>query len=178
MRRLDALREKLNEKSLDAIIISVPENRRYLSGFTGSAGYLVVSRTDAVLATDFRYTEQAGSQSPDYQIVRMGADWSWLLDSLKEQGFEKVGFEGHQVPVATYQQMTKALEDIPSSDRPSLVSTQGIVEGIRSVKESEEVSLLQKAIDVADGAMQAIAPHIQPGQTERDDSMEPGEGHA
>ena len=159
---------EVGRKSLDAIIISVPENRRYLSGFTGSAGYLVVSRTDAVLATDFRYTEQAGNQSPDYQVVRMGADWSWLLDSLKEQGFTKVGFEGHQVPVATYQQMTKALEDIPSSERPSLMSTQGIVEGIRSVKEAEEVSMLQKAIDVADGAMQAIAPHIQPGQTERE----------
>ena len=168
MRRLDALREKLDEKSLDAIIISVPENRRYLSGFTGSAGYLVISRNGAVLATDFRYTEQAGNQSPDFQIVRMGADWNWMLDAFKEQGFKKVGFEGHQVPVATYQQMTTALEEVSSSERPSLLSTQGIVEGIRSVKEAEEVSLLQKAIDVADGAMQAIAPHIQPGQTERE----------
>ena len=58
--RLAKLREKLEEKELDAILISTAQNRRYISGFSGSAGYLVVSRDDAILATDFRYTEQAG----------------------------------------------------------------------------------------------------------------------
>ena len=55
--RLQKLRQKLAEKELDAILISQPENRHYLSGFTGSAGYLLITPQKAVLATDFRYVE-------------------------------------------------------------------------------------------------------------------------
>ena len=53
--RLEKLRGILAEKGLDAILISQPENRRYLSGFTGSAGWLLISAERSVLATDFRY---------------------------------------------------------------------------------------------------------------------------
>ena len=51
--------------------VSSPENRRYLSGFAGSAGYLLISRDAAVLATDFRYTEQAELQAPDFRVDRI-----------------------------------------------------------------------------------------------------------
>ncbi len=57
--RLNLMTAQFPEKELDAILISAPENRRYLSGFTGSAGYLMVSKDRAVLVTDSRYTEQA-----------------------------------------------------------------------------------------------------------------------
>ena len=62
--RLERLRIKLAEQELDAFFVSSPENRRYLSGFSGSAGFLIVSKDAAVLATDFRYVEQAGQQAP------------------------------------------------------------------------------------------------------------------
>ncbi|MBM4449016.1 MAG: Xaa-Pro dipeptidase, partial [Chloroflexi bacterium] len=65
--RLQRLRQKLAEREVDAIFISQPENRRYLSGFDGSAGYLLVTEKDAVIATDFRYLEQVKRQSPDYK---------------------------------------------------------------------------------------------------------------
>ena len=166
--RLENLRNKLEEKALDAILISTPENRRYLSRFTGSAGYLVISRDRAVLATDFRYVEQAGNQAPDFEVTKVGSDWAWLMEQLGDTGVKKLGFEGHQMTVATYQQITKALEELSSDDRPSFVSTTGMVENLRSVKDEEELSLLQKAIDVADAAMEAVSPNIQPGETERE----------
>ena len=59
--RATQLVDLLPEKELDAILISTPENRRYLSGFTGSAGYLLVTPQRQVLFTDSRYTEQAGN---------------------------------------------------------------------------------------------------------------------
>ena len=88
---LGVLREKLDEKGLDAILVSGPESRRYVSGFTGSAGYLLVSRVGATLATDFRYVEQAGNQSPAFQVTKMGTGWSWLLDLLKETPLREGG---------------------------------------------------------------------------------------
>ena len=165
--RLEKLREKLLEKELDAILVSTPENRRYVCGFTGSAGYVIVSREGAVLSTDFRYTEQAGIESPDFEVVKIGADWSWLLELSKEMGTKVLGFESQHVTVATYRQITEALkEQAPQS--PRLVATTGIIEGLRSSKDSEEVTLLQKAIDVSDTAMSAVSSIIRPGETERE----------
>ena len=166
--RLENLRKKLDEKELDAILISAPENRRYVSGFTGSAGYLLVSREGEILSTDFRYVEQAGTQSPDFQVIKSNRDWSWFLELLKEHKMERVGFESHHVTVATYRQLTEVLQDLPSTDRPALVATTGTVEALRTVKDQEELALLQSAIDIADAAMEAVSPTIKSGDTERE----------
>lgn len=166
--RLENLHKKLEEKELDTILISTPENRRYISGFTGSTGYLVVSQDSSILATDFRYTEQAENQSPDFRVIKVGSDWSWFVDLLRGHGMRKIGFESHQMPVATYRQITEALQELPSTDKSTLVATTGIVESLRMIKDREELALLQRAIDVADAAMEAVSPTVQPGETERE----------
>ena len=166
--RLINFHKKLEEKDLDAILISTPENRRYLSGFTGSAGYLVVSRERAVLATDFRYTEQAGNQSPDFQVIQVGTGWAWLLELLKDGDIRKIGFESQHMTVAAYRQVSHSLRDLPPAEKPSLIATSGILEGLRTLKDQEELALLQRAIDVADEAMEGVAPTIRPGETERE----------
>ena len=166
--RLEKLRSTLAEKDLDALVVSMPENRRYMSGFSGSAGYLVVSAAEAFLATDFRYVEQAGNQAPEFQVLKIGGEWSWLTDLLKETGLKKVGFESNQMTVSTYRQLVEVARKLPSPDRPSLIATTGIIEEIRTVKEPVELALLQKAIDVADSAMESVSTSIPPGQTEQE----------
>ena len=69
--RLERLTARFPEKELDALLISAPENRRYLSGFTGSAGYLFITPERAVLVTDSRYTEQATNQALDFQVIQV-----------------------------------------------------------------------------------------------------------
>ncbi|MCL0075885.1 aminopeptidase P family N-terminal domain-containing protein, partial [Dehalococcoidia bacterium] len=71
--RLEEVRRRLGE--MDVILISQATNRRYLSGFTGSAGFLFISRKDAVLAVDFRYVEQARAQSPDFEVVKIKGEF-------------------------------------------------------------------------------------------------------
>ena len=166
--RLTKLREKLEEQELDAILVSTPENRRYVSGFTGSAGYPVIFRDDAILATDFRYVEQAGNQAPDFEVLKIGSDWSWFLELMKERKLKKVGFESQHMTVSTFKQVTEAIKELSAKERPALVATSGIVESLRIVKDPEELSLLQKAIDVADAAMEAVTPTIQSGDTEQE----------
>ena len=63
--RIDNLRQQFPAHEVDSILISTPENRRYLSGFSGSAGWLLVSATDAAPATDSRYIQQGGQHAPE-----------------------------------------------------------------------------------------------------------------
>ncbi|MFQ5944733.1 MAG: aminopeptidase P family N-terminal domain-containing protein, partial [Anaerolineae bacterium] len=70
--RLEAVRRQLAETGLDAILVSQPENRRYLSGFTGTAGTLVISADEAVIATDSRYYLQVEEEAPEFQLEPVG----------------------------------------------------------------------------------------------------------
>src|SRR4030042_514008 len=92
--RLERLREALSEKNLEGMFISQPDNRFYLSGFYGSAGYLLITSKDTLLATDFRYLEQVKMQAPDYTLFRITAGASeWFPKLTGETGVKTLGFE-------------------------------------------------------------------------------------
>ena len=164
--RLSRLREALKENELDAILISSPENRRYLSGFTGSAGYLFISRSDAVLATDFRYTEQAGNQSRDFRIHRISASQAWLPELASAAGAKRVGFEAQDMTVGAHSALVKAIEEAESSDGPALVETSDLVEKMRATKDVDELALLRRAVEITDRAFDRVSGAIMPGMTE------------
>ena len=169
--RLSNVRNAIKERRLDGLLISAPENRRYLSGFVGSAGYLIISQSDAVLATDFRYIEQAGHQAPDFRVARVsGPNLNWFSQILAETGISRLGFESDDLTVAIHRRLSQKLKEHNSqaATRISMVATAGITEQIRATKESEEIASLQRAIDISDGAMDAVTPTIQPGQTEQE----------
>ena len=164
--RLDKIRAKFEETGVDALMISSGENRRYLSGFTGSAGSLFITATDAVLSTDFRYVEQAGQQSPDFRVHRMRGGVDWLTGLLGELGIHRLGFESQHVTVASHSGILKSISESSPSLDVSLVATSGLVEELRSVKDPEEMAILTRAIDIADQAFAQVAPTIRPGHTE------------
>ena len=166
--RLDRLVAQLPERELDALLISAPENRRYLSGFTGSAGYLFITPERAVLVTDSRYTEQATNQAPDFQVKQVRGGWDWLLEQLKETGVKRVGFESRDMTVATYNSLVGAVKDDSALGQVSMVATAEIPEEGRVFKDQRELALLQRAIDASDAAMEAVCPTITAGMTERE----------
>ncbi len=170
--RVNRLRAALNENELDAILVSTPENRRYVSGFTGSAGYLLVSEGDAVLATDFRYVEQAGRQSPDFRVHEVRASLGWLPQLASELGARRVGFESTQMTYATNAAFLKAIEEAEGVNKPELVPVSGIVEKLRAIKDAEELALLTRAIHIGDEAFAEVAPTIEPGITEKEIAWE------
>ena len=165
--RLKRLRSVLTEKEIDAILISTPENRHYLSGFVGTAGWLFISHERAILATDFRYTEQATNQAPDFEVLQV-AGWKWFVEQLEELGPSKVGFESQHVTMAAYRRIVAAIKDMDDEKRPTLVATSNLVENIRAVKDAHELTMLQSVIDISDKAMEAVIPTLQAGQTERE----------
>ena len=166
--RIDQLIAKLPEKDLDAILISAPENRRYLSGFTGSAGYLVISKDHALLVTDSRYTEQATNQAPQYKVLQVRSGWDWLMEWLEETGAKRLGFESQNMTVATYNNLLEALKKHDSLGQVSLMATSGLAEDQRIIKDGQELAMLQKAIDASDAAMETVCPEIREGMTERE----------
>ena len=166
--RLDQLVERLSGKELDAILISAAENRQYLSGFTGSAGYLFIAKGKAVLLTDSRYTEQATHQAPDFQVVQIRGGWDWLVEILKESGVRRLGFESQDMTVATYDRLLEAVKEDNDLINVSLVASSGLPEELRVTKDKGELASLQLAIDASDQAMEAVCPTIRKGMTERE----------
>ena len=166
--RMDQLVAKLPEQDLDAMLISAPENRRYLSGFTGSAGYLLISKEHALLVTDSRYTEQATNQASQYQVLQVKSGWDWLMEWLEETGSKRLGFESQNMTVATYNNLLDALKQRDSLSQVSLMATSGLAEDQRTIKDEQELAMLQKAIDASDAAMEAVCPEIREGMTERE----------
>ena len=166
--RLNRLVAQFPEKELDALLISAPENRRYLSGFTGSAGYLFISSERAVLVTDSRYTEQATNQAPDFQVMQVRGGWDWFIEQLKETGVKRVGFESRDMTVATYNSLVGAVKDDSALSQVSMIATAEMPEEGRVFKDQRELALLQRAIDASDAAMEAVCPNITVGMTERE----------
>ncbi|MCH8207429.1 MAG: aminopeptidase P family protein [Chloroflexi bacterium] len=165
------MRGRLQEEDLDGILISSAENRRYLSGFTGSAGHLLVSGDDAVLATDFRYVEQGAKQAPGFRVERIGRE-PWFGRLSAELGLKRVGFESDEMTVSAHGALQKSLEDVEAADRPELVATTSLVDRLRAVKDKSELKLLTRAVAIADKAMDRVAPTIEAGVTEREVAWE------
>lgn len=161
--RLDNLRDQLADEQLDAIMITDPANRRYLSGFTGTAGTLFISADRALLATDFRYYERVERQAPDFQLVKLtGRLVDVLPDVVADLDIHRLGFEGDNVTVSLYNDILTSL-----TDSVELVATSNIVENIRVQKDEDELPNLQQAVDFTDAAYAHITTFIQPGMTER-----------
>ena len=162
--RLDNLRAAIEEKCIDALLISDPDNRRYLSGFVGTAGYLFITSDGAVLATDFRYTEQAGQQAPDYRIDRISGKLDWLPGLCAEFGVKKLGFEADDITVSQFERFRKAFAD--KGTETALEPTTGITLDLRAVKDERELGLLSRAIEISDEAFDEVSDEIAPGMTE------------
>jgi Xaa-Pro aminopeptidase len=161
--RLARLRKALPEHNLDAILISQPENRRYLSGFTGSAGFLAISADRAILATDFRYYEQMGREAPGFELAKITVKFSDVLPEIvADLGVKRLGFESEHVTVdqlKTLNEVTEGVEWTPLKET---------VEKIRIVKGAAEVKALRRSVALNDAAFAHLLEGIEPGMTERD----------
>lgn len=161
--RLENIRRKMASSNIDAVLVTKRVNYVYLSGFTGTAAILFISRERAVLLTDFRYVEQAAKQAPDYEIVRYVTDQYEEINRLIEsEGIKRLAFEECHL---SYRQYTQYLEKLETDE---FVPLGGMIEELRSIKDETEISLIRKAVDIADEAFSHILGVIKPGITELD----------
>ncbi|MBA9088426.1 Xaa-Pro aminopeptidase [Fontibacillus solani] len=165
--RVIRLREAMALQNIEAVLITGDVNRRYLTGFTGSSGYVVITHQKAYLLTDFRYMTQAAEQAAGFEIVEHGASVS---DSIKEllisQNVSKLGFEEDNVVFSTYRKYEQDLKPV------QLVPVSGLVEELRMYKDSVELKLLKEAADLVDRTFLHMLNVLKPGQSERDMALE------
>jgi Xaa-Pro aminopeptidase len=190
---LERARAYLSGASVDALLIARPENRRYVTGFTGSAGLAVVTGTAALLAVDFRYYEQAAVQAPAFQVIRGGADPAAALADvlrgqspassgedlrqasppsgtfgprdLRQASPARIGFEAEFLPYAQVERLRERLSPATLVPLPD-------VDRLRWVKDAAEIAAVARAAEIADEAFTRFLDTLRPGVTERDAALE------
>lgn len=165
--RLDAARRLLETSSLDALIVSRIQNVRYLSGFTGSSAALLISGTRALLVTDARYEQQASVEAAGWSVET--AAGTPVAVAARRAAGRRVGFEADAVTYEQWESMRAAGQD---GDRPGLIPCRGLIEGLRAIKTSDELELIQRAVDIAARALEATLPLARAGAVERDLALE------
>ncbi|MDD4766910.1 MAG: Xaa-Pro peptidase family protein [Desulfotomaculaceae bacterium] len=165
--KISRLRQLFGPAGIDAFYITNPENRYYLSGFTGSTGALLVTREQSYMLTDFRYTAQAAMESPGYQVIEVSGTYAAVLFRLlKENCLFRLGLEGDHQTCNQYFNLSKVragVEIKPLSDQ---------VEQLRMLKDESEIGLIEKAVSIADLSFAQILPLIKPGVTEQEIALQ------
>lgn len=150
------------------LLIQTQPNMRYCSGFTGE-GALLIADDIRLLLTDFRYTEQAQQQAPDFQVYEYTrGGYFVLLKRLCEQcALDRLAYEERNVSVAEFDAIHAALpgirEFLPVSQR---------LEDLRCIKSEDELAHMRSAGALTDLAFSHILPFIKPGACEIDIALE------
>lgn len=165
MSEVKNIRKMLQEKELEAILIFNPENRQYVSGFTGSAGYVLISEKEQVFMTDFRYIEQAKNETDGFKIIEIGKD-NPVTDIVKSYDFKTLGIEDDFVTYEQFLNFDEKWENI------KLVPLKRALTELRSIKNTEEISKIQRAAEITDKAYEHIIKKIQPGISELDIALD------
>jgi Xaa-Pro aminopeptidase len=155
------------ESQIQALYVTNPENRYYLSGFTGSAGALLVCQDQVWLLTDSRYVEQALGESPLCQTVEIkGSPEDYLPGLLQEKKITGVGLDGQDLGYNEYLSICRKLDKVTVSE------VGGMVERLRITKDEEEISKIKEAARIADEAFAKVLQIVKPGLSERRVALE------
>ena len=163
MSRADRVVARLRERELDALLVTDPVNLRYLSGFTGTNGFAVVGAELRRFVTDFRYTEQAAAEVPDFDRERGPQELVRALGEGWPEGDLRLGFDDAHVSVRAHRRLRETLPD-----RVALVSAGGVVEEERARKEPAEVEKIRAAAALVDEVYGWVRERGLVGRTERD----------
>lgn len=161
--RLTAVRTDIAGARLTGLLVTGMPNIRYLCGFTGSSGFLLVEPTEVTLFTDFRYREQAGVEIAEDVRLHIVSDGTW--DALAEHlgaaaPGRRIGFESGRMSVAEHQRLAAACDSVIWEP------TGGLVEARRAVKDEAEIEAIAAAADLADVVLEGFLGEIRSGATE------------
>lgn len=154
------------QESVDALLVSTFLNWRYISGFRGDAGSLLITAKSAYMFTDSRYIEQAQKEAAGFNAVMTSLDVDEVKAAVSREGVKRLAFEKDHVTYSDWEKLKERFEGV------ELVPASGWVEELRLVKTPEEILCIQKAQDIADDAFALLTNSIHIGSREIDLALE------
>lgn len=168
--RVQSLRQLMDDAKIDALLVSAPTNVRYLTGFSGSAGLVVVTESEMVLVTDGRYTEQAANQlagSAAHSRLEITSTQQREVVTAAVGKALRVGLEADHITWST--QRRYAEEWFATQE---IVPTSGLVERLRRAKDEAELARMELAAAIADAALAEQRPRLLEGPSEAEFALE------
>jgi Xaa-Pro aminopeptidase len=156
----------LQKKSVEGILFFSPENIRYLTGFSGSEGYLLVGKDEKLLLVDSRYITQAQEETQGCRVSLVDKGMTGVAAPVSSLGLKRLGLEAQGISVARYEQLKKGLETI------KLVPIKDELERLRGSKTAEEIAWITKASQIAEAAWEEVLTLVAPGVHEADLALE------
>src|SRR5256885_12978226 len=156
------LRQSLASQQLDALIVTHPPDWYYLTGFTGEAGALIVQRNKVTLVTDGRFMVQGRDETSGVQILQHKAGLHAAVgEFLQGAGIRRAGFDPRQLTVAQQSVLRKA-----SGRRCKLERVEGLLSGLRTRKDAQELAQMRKAAILASEVVEHAIGLLKPGVRE------------
>ncbi len=165
MEQIKKLQNQLKEFHLDAFFIISPINRRYLTGFPSSLGFLIVTKKESLLFLDSRYYEAATKLVSGSKVIRFKNNKE-LMKIIKKyfqkNKVENVGFEENKLTYAQFKKYNEIFNKI------NFIPAESILSKLRLIKTKDEITNIKKAVDISKRAFQHILNFIKPGMSEKD----------
>jgi Xaa-Pro aminopeptidase len=155
--------DDLASRRLDALLVWLSPNLRYLTGFTGSNGALLITREDAILFTDSRYTIQAARQTTCRVRIASGAMVLDVAAAIGRLGLRRIGYEPARMNCEVHQAIDSRLPM-----KASLAAAGGWIEELRMVKSAAELEVIRRSVKVNSRAFEETVARLKPGMRERD----------
>lgn len=155
----------MQEEELGAMLVSAPENVRWLTG-SSCEGLLVIDEEGPLICTDSRYAVAAAEEAPDVQAAAEGNHLQQAIERLADGQARRVGFEASHLTYASYSKLADAL------DGAEIVPCEDQLRVMRMVKDADEVELIRRAARIADEAFARWREELVPGFTEREAALE------
>jgi len=158
--KIQKVRQFLKDKGLDALIVTKEVNVSYLTGIPISDSCLLLTRKRSAILTDFRYAIEAGRlKGFDFEKIETSSI-NTLRQLVKKRGLKRIGFEASGLTYAAFTRLKRALKGVV------LLGTEGVIEKIRMVKGTEELRLLEKAINITKATFSYVRRVLKPGISE------------
>jgi len=159
--RIERLNDLIKKEGIEALLFTSPENVRYVSGFTGGEGIVLLMSAERVLLTDSRYVLQAEKETEGFVIREYSKQWEEVASAIKEVGIKVLGFESYHMTYEAYWELKRRI-------KASLVPLSKPIKAIRSVKEKQETSLMRKAARISEQGFAKLLPEIRAKKKEED----------
>jgi Xaa-Pro aminopeptidase len=156
----------LGEKAVEGILFFSPENIRYLTGFSGSEGYLLWGRDENLLLVDSRYITQAHEETRGCRLSLVDKGIKGVAEHIAPLGLSRLGFEAQGISVALFEQLREELHKV------ELIPIKDELSRLRGLKTGEEITLITRAVHVAEEAWKKVLAMVKTGAGEDELALE------